>query len=430
MNIKSKKILAQLSAVVLVGSAMTAPIAGMAEDVVSDGTAVTVENVAPVVKATPEAPAVEAPVVEAPAVETPSVEAPVVEAPAVDVDAVEAPVVEAPAIDIDAVGDVVSEVEVEDKGQAVVSDATGTKIVEFEYPVTTTTTTTAPAPDYAKMPNGWGYAYKDFIENDYIVPEGSENDMHFALVYLDDDDIPELIMSEGSGDGQTSKIFRFTADGSVEEVGYGTNFGSILYSDENNLIYNVYNETDDYGKPIGQTTKITKLVDGELKTVASFYRDNKNGVFKINGVVVNEAEFLRQLKNYKINIPTTADGHVDESYGYDIGSILNKDIKDVQYSDMIQVNSFTKNLFQHLLDNASANGGKVVKPAVNNNTTSTSTACNGAPAAPAAPAPASAPAVEAASDSPETGDKGVGAILGAIALSAGAMVATKKRKRS
>ncbi|MDE5584050.1 MAG: NPXTG-anchored protein [Ruminococcus sp.] len=312
MNIKSKKILAQLSAVVLVGSAMTAPIAGMAEDVVTDAETapVAVENVAPVAQET-EAP-VETPVEEAPVVEVSSEEVTTDTETEVSTEtsteAGEEETTEAEETEEETEEETTEAVANVDVKNVVSSGASGAPVVEKAYgaPVIST-------PD-------WSDAYSS-----YVLDKGG--DYRFDFVYIDDDDIPELVVTNGEGRACKSEVVRWNPKTKqIESLTDGSDYGTLYYSARGNVILNNYNENSD-DSPYAFRGTVVRLENGQPdeRIVFNWEVDNKTNQkkFYINGVQVEEEEYVEKVAEFKVI--TNADGSK---------SALGKNLTTVKYADM------------------------------------------------------------------------------------------------
>ena len=85
--------------------------------------------------------------------------------------------------------------------------------------------------------DGWKEAYKQ-----YLLKYMDDRDLHdrsdyglFSLVFIDDDDIPELVVSESSSHAADANVLSYGRNGLVDHGTFGT-FGQIQYLEKENII--------------------------------------------------------------------------------------------------------------------------------------------------------------------------------------------------
>ncbi len=83
----------------------------------------------------------------------------------------------------------------------------------------------------------WLDFYTEFIKNNYETWEKFNADnLKYDLVYINNDDIPELVL--GYGDNHVCRMFILTSDGnSVYNLGYYGDSGTVRYVPHKNILY-------------------------------------------------------------------------------------------------------------------------------------------------------------------------------------------------
>ena len=97
--------------------------------------------------------------------------------------------------------------------------------------------------------------YVDYL-NDRMNAEGAE-DMRFQLVYINNDDIPELVLSEGSSHAAGAEVSTIV-DSVRISVGTFGGYGTIVYEPKENLIVSNY-----FGMGIGDLRFNSMEKDGQ-----------------------------------------------------------------------------------------------------------------------------------------------------------------------
>lgn len=155
-----------------------------------------------------------------------------------------------------------------------------------------TTPAPAPVPDES-ADEGWKQAYAEYL------PEhtSSISPRRFLLIYLDDDDIPE-IADIGSAEAEGSRILNYS-DGAVHETQLRRL--SFSYIPRGNLLLN------DEGNMGHYTASVYSIVDGQMTVIAGGTRDqtedppvrDENGEFHYNytwnGASVTAEEYEAEL---------------------------------------------------------------------------------------------------------------------------------------
>ena len=136
-------------------------------------------------------------------------------------------------------------------------------------------------------------AYCDFMERENL------HEWHFALCYIDEDDIPELVVSGGNSHPVTASIYTY-GDGKVTEIGYAGSFGEFKFAPKQSSIISSY-------LGMGELYEMFYTVkDGALEQVKYFKDDSGTGyypegkmTFKINDIEVSEEEYNTELESMR-----------------------------------------------------------------------------------------------------------------------------------
>lgn len=131
--------------------------------------------------------------------------------------------------------------------------------------------------------------YKDFL-NEYLTDNGqsTDNPDYFQLIYIDDDEIPELILSHGSSFSSQVELYSIQ-DGEVTILGenLGSN-GEIFYIPNQNKILSTINKESG-------TATLYEIRDGYLNKIhSSSMQTGMDGMyFTIDGQNVSEEDGLK-----------------------------------------------------------------------------------------------------------------------------------------
>ena len=164
------------------------------------------------------------------------------------------------------------------------------------------TTTTKKSDDYMA-------AYNEFLHN---YNNGSLNGYEsFGFIYLNNDDTPELVVSEGTSHAAGAGIFTYL-NGNVVEIGYVGNWGSAVYVERGSVFLSEYEGNGAYSAEVYKMS-----ASGKAEEIFSCYNDEKHDglekhSYKINDVEVSSEEYKRQYEeNYPKNttVFSNDDGH-------------------------------------------------------------------------------------------------------------------------
>ncbi|MCH5280153.1 MAG: hypothetical protein J1E61_01695 [Lachnospiraceae bacterium] len=93
----------------------------------------------------------------------------------------------------------------------------------------------------------WQEAYEDFLlsyQPEHAGP-ASKEEPHFNLAYVDEDDIPELIIIDGLAHSHGGNVYTWY-EGKVVYIGMYGQYGGFGYLDKENLIHDSYDGADVY----------------------------------------------------------------------------------------------------------------------------------------------------------------------------------------
>lgn len=234
-----------------------------------------------------------------------------------------------------------------------------------------------------KTQKSWQKAYADFI---------SGKDGKFSLVYIDNDDIPELIYATSDG-GSGISIYKYS-DGEVKSIdncGFADNSTnkSVAYLEKQNLICVTDARTN------GKYYYLYTIENDELKENGNISFGYLNKDFSIDGNPATEDECNAKADEYKIPDMTAIDR--DAMY----------DINEENVIKYLSVENDTQETEKPQNNNTNNN----------NNNTKNNTANNGGKSATA----------DKTGVSPDTGDKGTGIALCVAASAVMAAWITRKK---
>lgn len=162
------------------------------------------------------------------------------------------------------------------------------------------TPTAEPAPT-AVPEQVWKSAYRQFLEN----YSDSQANPVFGLIYIDDDEIPELVIIGGQAHFDGADIYTIYNDQVTKVNGdysYGE-YGSFSYAPKENRIFSGYMNH-------GYTTSnFYSIVDGKNNKIASFSDDLENvgedmAEYKYNDATVSYEEYKAVNDSLYVNMQT------------------------------------------------------------------------------------------------------------------------------
>ena len=159
-----------------------------------------------------------------------------------------------------------------------------------EAPSATPEPTATPSPTPVDESSGWKQAYRDIVQNNY------DNNNLFTLIYIDDDDIPELIAGYAGYDGYDAyTYYNNTAVKVCSEP-----LGHIQYIPKSGLSQRIYYELGPVIYDIGQN--VYKLENGVMSMIWSgnCEYDRSTGTlynFTVFGNPVTKEEFYSSYRS-------------------------------------------------------------------------------------------------------------------------------------
>ena len=156
------------------------------------------------------------------------------------------------------------------------------------------------------------------------------NNLHFSLVYIDEDNIPELAVIEDDSHPSGVHICVYR-DGAVIEIGEFGSFGAFLYSFRQNVIYSGFSN-------MGEGFTSIFCIDGndstELQSFHTYpaYDENdeyEKDIYELDGLEVSEEAFDEAYEKWRT-------GEM-ESLSYRSPSCFLFTDKDNAYSQMIDI---------------------------------------------------------------------------------------------
>ena len=153
-----------------------------------------------------------------------------------------------------------------------------------------------------KKDENWKQEYYSILSN-------LSSNYRFCLVYLNQDDIPELIVSNDNSHVSSAEIYTYI-NGKAVSVGTAGTFGEFYFIPKKNTIVSY----STYG---GENETTVYKISGSSLTVDTVYFDNEYGAvpenvyFTINDTAVSSDEYHRQYDSLISSAQSKA--------GYDVG---------------------------------------------------------------------------------------------------------------
>lgn len=162
-----------------------------------------------------------------------------------------------------------------------------------EIPVTQT-----PAND--DVQSNWQTAYNSYLKAAYNSDKfWSPENVTFGFGYINNDNIPELLISEGTAHASKVLVVTYVNGRAVEVGSYGSN-GTMEYAERESVIVDLYSKSGNVYETIYRMDD-----DGSGKKIVSYFSNSASGnelLYKINDVEVTEEEFINDRKK---NYPTS-----------------------------------------------------------------------------------------------------------------------------
>lgn len=146
-------------------------------------------------------------------------------------------------------------------------------------------------------------AYNNFLVDVYMEDHYDESfeEIKFAIGFVDEDDIPELFVSDGYYHACGTKVFMYI-DGEVTLVGEFGEYGGFGFTPRKNNIYSFY-----YGMGVGSNAVYSMNPDGSTTQKGSFtfgdFYDYENDVdlgtkYYVNDEEVDEATYDKEIAQF------------------------------------------------------------------------------------------------------------------------------------
>lgn len=169
----------------------------------------------------------------------------------------------------------------------------------------------------ASPSESWKTAYNEYLYSYYneIMSEeyGSTSDMSFGFAYITDDDIPELLISEGTYMSAQVRLVTYV-NNSICELGDFGFMGELPYVERGSVFVDGY-----YNRGIDTCTYYEMADDGSFKEIFSYYtnaaatEDESEIVYKINDIEVSREEFDASYDSYN---PETISFENSDGYAF------------------------------------------------------------------------------------------------------------------
>lgn len=163
-------------------------------------------------------------------------------------------------------------------------------------------TTTKPATTQAeKHPTvgNWRKAYTNFLKQ-FLAEVDNPEACGFSLVYIDNDDAPELVVRDGDAHFSAAHVYTCINSKVVKLVGdLGGTFGVIGYIEKGELV------SSDVCYHGVETTTIYRIDAGTCKKVVTLFNnagdtpEGKTPTYEVNDKKVKKSEYTRAWKKYK-----------------------------------------------------------------------------------------------------------------------------------
>lgn len=162
-------------------------------------------------------------------------------------------------------------------------------------------TSKAKETDFEESTNNWRQAYMVFLKEYMNNAEAPEN-CGFSLVFIDNDNIPELVIRDGIAHSASASVYT-SVDSKVVKLidDLSGTYGIIQYTKRKGLIYSEFcyqghDTTTIYKVKKGACTKLISLHSNE-----GAVSDEEELEYKINDKKVSESKYNTALKKYENN---------------------------------------------------------------------------------------------------------------------------------
>lgn len=150
-------------------------------------------------------------------------------------------------------------------------------------------------------PSLWLNAYESVLENK--IADGIDPSCCFALIYLDDDDVPELVIQPASYHMAQAELYAFDGSKVIEPGSFGS-WGQLDYVPREGVINSSFT-----GQGITNVT-VSEFKDGIVTELYSYaiemLPDGQSVQYYYNGKKVTETEYLAESSKFAAGEPVTA----------------------------------------------------------------------------------------------------------------------------
>lgn len=171
--------------------------------------------------------------------------------------------------------------------------------------VTEEETTAEPVTEETTQPADtaqWKKAYRDLLQK-RLDEEGETGYTYFNLIYIDGDDIPELVIQAGDSHVSQPELYMYY-NGEAVYLGVFGGYGSFSYYERENVFIS------GFGNQGAFNTSYLRLEDGKAMEIVSFYDnagavDEEDAEYEVDGKPVSAEEYAKREKevrceNYKL----------------------------------------------------------------------------------------------------------------------------------
>lgn len=153
----------------------------------------------------------------------------------------------------------------------------------------------------------WAKAYETELKK--TMPADEDPTCCFSLVYIDEDDVPELVVQQGKDESAQAELYTFDGVGAVDLGSFGE-WGQFSLLPKKNLFMS---GSSDGGAVI---TTVFGIKDGKAVAQREFretVRTEGDTLLEIDGKEVSEDEFVTEYKEYSsgdvVIAPVIGDAH-------------------------------------------------------------------------------------------------------------------------
>lgn len=145
-------------------------------------------------------------------------------------------------------------------------------------------------------------AYESFLWNNGFGDDIDWENVRFTMAFVDEDDVPELIVGEGMYHAAGAHVCMYDANsGEVKDLGVFGEYGSVAYDERKGRVYGMY-----MGMGCEYFT-IYEIRNLEAVCVKSFFEDSEQKTYEIDDVSTDEETYRKEYQNWAAGESTYAD---------------------------------------------------------------------------------------------------------------------------